>query len=85
MSDSRGNPSIPCSRLDFSPTTLSELSAIPFLFCTPPAVPPDNAASHQSVDDWTIIEDVLGRLVNDGTLDFSFLDVPHLASMELIN
>lgn len=76
---------IPCSRLDFFPNALSELSAIPFLFRTPSTVRPDNAVEHQSVDDWTIVEDELGRLVNDEKLDFSFLDVPHLASMELLD
>ncbi|KAG9315695.1 hypothetical protein JVU11DRAFT_3342 [Chiua virens] len=71
-------------RFDFLPETLSELSAIPFLFRTPSIVLfPDNAVSHQIVDNWTSVEDELGRLVNDGTLDFSFLDAPHLTSMEL--
>lgn len=81
--DLRGNLTIGCPRLDFLPDTLSELSAIPFLFHTPPSVPPDNTVSHRTVADWTLVEDGLGRLVNDGKLDFSFLDVPHLASMEL--
>lgn len=82
-SDSRGDLALPCPRLDFSPDTLSELSAIPFLFRTPSAVTPDNVVSHRTVDNWTIVEDELGRLVNDGRLDFSFLDVPYLASTAL--
>ena len=82
MSDSGGNLSTPCPRLDFFPDTLSELSAIPFLFRTPHTVRP---VKHRSVDNWTIVEDELGRLVNDGKLDFSFLDVPHLTSMELLD
>ena len=72
--------STPCPRLDFFSDTLSELSAIPFLFRTPRTVRP---VKHRGVDNWTIVEGELGRLVNDGKLDFSFLDVPHLASMEL--
>ena len=82
MPDTRGNLPIPCPRLNFFPDTLSELSAIPFLFRTPRTVRP---VKHRSVDDWTIVEDKLGRLVNDGELDFSFLDVPHLSSMELLD
>lgn len=85
MSDSKWDAPNPYPRLDFSAATLSELSAIPFLFCTPSAVPPDNVVYHQSADPWTIVEDELAHLVNDGKLDFSFLDVPHLASMELID
>ncbi|KAG8214673.1 hypothetical protein J3R82DRAFT_9751 [Butyriboletus roseoflavus] len=82
-SDSRRNLTIPHQRLDFSPDTLSELSAIPFLFRTPLTVPLDNALSHPSVNNWTIIEEELECLVNERKLDFSFLDVPDLASMEL--
>ncbi|KAG6377179.1 hypothetical protein JVT61DRAFT_1231 [Boletus reticuloceps] len=82
--DSRGNPFV-LPRLDFLPDTHSELSAIPFLFRTPRTVLPNNAVSHPSVHDWAIVEDELGRLVNDGKLDFSFLDVPHLTSMELFD
>lgn len=85
MFDARKDLFDPCPRLDFSPDALSELSAIPFLFRTPRTIPPDNAVDHRSVDNWSIIEDELGRLVNDGKLDFSFLDVPHLASMELLD
>lgn len=84
MSDSRED-SVLHSRHDSSPSTLWELSAIPFSFRTPPAVPPGNAFSHQSVDNWTTVEDELARLVHDGKLDFSFLDVPHLTCMELID
>lgn len=84
-SDPTRNLTIPYLRLDFLPDTLSELSAIPFLFRTPPTVHPNNAVSHPSVTDWTIVEDELERLVHDGKLDFSFLDVPDLASMELLD
>lgn len=72
---------LPCPRLDFLPDTLSELSAIPFLYRTPRTVLPKNSAERM---DWTTVEDELARLANDGKLDFSFLDDPHLASMELL-
>lgn len=84
MPNAKTNPFLPCPRLDFSPDTLSELSAIPFLFRTPRAVLAENPFNHPNTDDWTILEDELGHVVNEGKLDFSFLDVPELASMELL-
>lgn len=72
-------------RLDFSSDMLSELSAIPFLFRTPSAVLHDTMTDYRDVDDWSMVEDELGRLVSDGNLDFSFLDDPWLASVELLD
>lgn len=60
-------------RLDPTPDTLMELSAIPFMSHTP------RATADYSLDgDPECVEDMLCSLVTEGKLDFSFLREPDL-------
>lgn len=65
-------------RLDPTPDTLMELSAIPFLSHTPRATAFQPSADYNPEGDPESVEDMLCSLVTEGKLDFSFLREPDL-------